>query len=141
MPVHGEIVLGFDPMDEVHAHFEIQLATSLACPDDRLLQCIGELTEHLKHHFAAEDVWMRDSDFPPAQCHIDEHAAVLQSAQEVLPLVAQGRLSVGRAFVRELANWFPAHADHLDSALAAWMSKQRFGGKPVVIKRSAAHHH
>ncbi|KWT98735.1 hypothetical protein APY03_0047 [Variovorax sp. WDL1] len=27
------------------------------------------------------------------------------------------------------------HADYLDSALAAWMCKQQFGGKPVVLHR------
>jgi len=138
VPVHAEIVLGFDPMDAVHAQFEQQLAAALGCADDQLAPCIDALTAHLHEHFAAEDGWMRASNFPPAQCHIDEHAAVLRSAHEVMPLVAQGRLDVGRAFVRELANWFPAHADHLDSALAAWMTKRRFGGKPVVIKRTAA---
>jgi hypothetical protein len=29
----------------------------------------------------------------------------------------------------------PGHADYLDSALAAWMSKQIDGGKPVVLRR------
>lgn len=136
----GEIVLGFDPMDDVHAEFEQRLASALDCPDAGLLQQLQALTEHLESHFAAEDAWMRESRFPPAQCHINEHAAVLRSAGEVLPMVAQGQLPLGRAFVRELANWFPAHADHLDSALAAWMSKRRFGGKPVVLKRDVAFH-
>lgn len=136
----GEIVLGFDPMDDVHAQFEQCLVSALDCPDAALLQQLQALIEHLQSHFAAEDAWMRESEFPPAQCHIDEHAAVLRSASEVLPLVAQGQLPLGRAFVRELANWFPAHADHLDSALAAWMSKRRFGGKPIVFKRHAVFH-
>jgi hemerythrin-like metal-binding protein len=133
-----EIVLGFDPMDDIHADFEQYLAQALDCADHELLPQLEALAAHLRSHFAAEDGWMRESGFPPAQCHIDEHAAVLRSADEALQLVAQGRLPVGRAFVRELASWFPAHADHLDSALAAWMSKRRFGGKPVVLRRSAA---
>jgi hemerythrin len=43
---------------------------------------------------------------------------------------------VGRSFLQELARWFPGHADYLDSALAAWMCKRQFGGKPVVLQRS-----
>jgi hypothetical protein len=35
-----------------------------------------------------------------------------------------------------LFEWFPGHADYLDSALAAWMTKQTMGGKPVVFRRS-----
>jgi hemerythrin len=33
------------------------------------------------------------------------------------------------------SGWFPKHADQLDSALAHWMSKERLGGKPVVLRR------
>jgi hypothetical protein len=39
-------------------------------------------------------------------------------------------------FAGYLFEWFPGHADYLDSALAAWMTKRRFGGKPVVLRRS-----
>ena len=40
-----------------------------------------------------------------------------------------------RDLTKALVDWFPGHATHLDSALAHWLSKQRFGGKPVVIRR------
>jgi hemerythrin len=42
---------------------------------------------------------------------------------------------VVRDLVEHLADWFPKHADQLDSALAHWMSKNRLGGKPVVLRR------
>jgi hemerythrin len=45
-------------------------------------------------------------------------------------------MEIARRLGRELAAWFPAHADYLDSALAQWMVKSRFGGAPVVLKRS-----
>jgi hemerythrin len=98
--------------------------------------CLLQVTAHLRAHFGAEDRWMRETDFPPGDCHMDEHAAVLRSADEVEPLVAGGNLAVGRSFLQELARWFPGHADYLDSALAAWMCKRQFGGKPVVLQRS-----
>ena len=78
---------------------------------------------------------MRETGFPPGDCHIDEHAAVLRSAAEVEPLVAAGHVAVGRSFVEELARWFPGHADYLDSALAAWMCKRQYGARPVVLHR------
>ena len=131
-----KIVLGFGPMDEVHAEFQALVAQALRCSGAELLAALEPLAVHLRAHFAAEDAWMRETDFPARDCHIDEHAAVLRSADEVLPLVAAGNFSVGRAFVEELERWFPGHADYLDSALAAWMCKRRFGGKPVVLRRS-----
>mgnify|MGYP006210844499 FL=1 len=66
---------------------------------------------------------------------MDEHAAVLKSVHEVQAELAAGNVELCRDLVDHLATWFPGHADHLDSALAHWMSKRRFGGKPVVLRR------
>jgi hemerythrin len=76
-----------------------------------------------------------DNEFPPRQCHIDEHAAVMHSVHEVQGLLAQGDTMICRELVAQLADWFPKHADQLDSALAHWMTKKRLGGKPVVVRR------
>jgi hemerythrin len=134
----GPVVLGFDPMDAVHAEFFDVIGRASDCADSELAQRLDEVVGHLRAHFEAEDQWMRETDFPPKDCHIDEHAAVLRSADEVLALPPDRRVEVGRSFVRELANWFPGHADYLDSALAAWMCKRAHGGKPVVLHRRNA---
>ncbi len=130
-----EVVLGYGPMDAIHAEFDALVRAALAGTDADFHALLLPLVAHLHVHFAEEDAWMRETDFPPRECHMDEHAAVLRSAAEVEPLVAAGQIAVGRAFVAELARWFPGHADYLDSALAAWMCKRRFGGKPVVLQR------
>jgi hemerythrin len=78
---------------------------------------------------------MLQTEFPPRECHLDEHAAVLRSAEEVREHVTAGRLDAVRSFTEALANWFPGHAAHLDSALAHWLVKRRHGGKPVVFRR------
>ena len=78
---------------------------------------------------------MTQTQFPPRDCHIDEHNAVLRSIEEVRQLLSVGRVDVARSLVAELVNWFPGHATHLDSALAHWMFKQKNDGKPVVIRR------
>lgn len=126
-------VLGYAPMDAVHVEFDTLVAQALACTDDELLACLQRLQSHLLSHFDQEDGWMRDTGFPAADCHVEEHGRVLISAAEVLTLVARGDLKVGRSFAAELAQWFPGHADYLDSALAAWMCKRQYGGKPIVL--------
>ena len=50
--------------------------------------------------------------------------------------IADGDVALCRDLTKALVDWFPGHATHLDSALAHWLSKQRFGGKPVVIRRN-----
>src|SRR4051812_3355106 len=127
--------LGYGPMDDIHAEFEelLRRATSAAAGD--WLPLLVEVDLHLRGHFEAEDRWMTDTDFPPRDCHIDEHTAVLKSSSEVLQLARAGDFSAAPSFLASLAEWFPGHAAYLDSALAAWMCKRQFGGRPVVLHR------
>jgi hemerythrin-like metal-binding protein len=131
--------LGYAPMDEVHAEFDelLQRAATVQSAAE-WLPLLREIDAHLRRHFEAEDKWMRETDFPPRDCHIDEHAAVLKSSAEVLELAEAGDVRPAPSFTAELGRWFPGHADYLDSALAAWMCKRAFGGKPVVIHRKRA---
>ncbi|MEO7402205.1 MAG: hemerythrin, partial [Burkholderiales bacterium] len=48
---------------------------------------------------------------------------------------AAGEIDAARRLAKELRDWFPGHAQHLDSALAHWMFKRSYGGKPVVLRR------
>lgn len=129
------INLGYGPMDEIHHEFGELVMQTQHAKDTELVQNLERLAIHLRAHFDAENEWMNESNFPARDCHIDEHAAVLRSLDEVTPKVAAGDYTLGRLFVTELISWFPGHADYLDSALAHWMCKQQYGGKPVVLTR------
>ena len=131
-------LLGHGPMDNVHREFVELVNNLLSCPDDEVLQHLQAFARHAESHFGDELKWMQETSFPPLQCHADEHAAVLKSVGEVLPLVEAGNIEIARRLATELARWFPGHADYMDSALAAWLVKQRFGGKPIVLKRGIA---
>ena len=128
-------LLGFTPMDDIHAEFVDLIGRIQVADDAELPELFDALKVHLEHHFELENRWMAETNFPPRDCHIDEHAAVLKSVGEVQELLREGNTAICRDIVNELANWFPSHADHLDSALAHWMSKLRFGGKPVVLRK------
>lgn len=129
------LLLGYTPMDDVHEDF-VRCARALTdAADASLVEALRCMAAHLREHFAQEDAWMTETDFPPRQCHIDEHAAVLRSADQVLALAEQGELGPIRGFAAALVDWFPGHADYLDAALAHWMCKRQHGGKPVVVRR------
>jgi len=131
-------LLGFTPMDEVHEEFYEIALRLVTCTDRNALAAIEAFETHAVSHFEQEDEWMRTTNFPPRDCHIDEHAAVLKSVRDVKAAVAAGQ--VGANVVHDLGlhlfGWFPGHADYLDSALAAWMTKLTMGGKPVVLRRT-----
>ncbi len=125
-------------MDDEHRDFVARLQALQAAGADTVAARLDDFAEHARRHFAVEDAWMIETDFPPRQCHIDEHAAVLKSVDEVRALVAQGRVEHVASLAAALAGWFPGHAHHLDSALATWLCKQRWGARPLVLRRGAA---
>lgn len=131
-------VLGFAPMDRTHEDFYRVTFDLLTCPSERMLAALDAFEAHAVEHFSQEEDWMHSTEFPPRECHIDEHAAVLSSVRQVRAGVAAGTLDVNTVhdLAQHLFQWFPGHADYLDSALAAWMTKRAMGGKPVVLRRS-----
>lgn len=132
---HDGLLLGYQPMDATHEEFVLCVAALQQASDAQLPARLEAFAEHAVRHFGEEDRWMEQTQFPARECHINEHAAVLKSVREVQALLAQGNTELCRRLAQELAQWFPGHADYLDSALAHWMCKQRLGGKPVVIRR------
>ena len=131
-------LLGFTPMDDVHKEFYTVALQLVTCTDETVAAALDLFENHAVSHFEQEDEWMRTTNFPPRDCHIEEHAAVLKSVGDVKAAVAEGRAGaeLARDLGMHLFEWFPGHADYLDSALAAWMTKQTMGGKPVVFRRS-----
>lgn len=134
-----DYLLGYGPMDTTHEEFVALVARLQTAPDAQLPELLDGLLAHTRAHFEEENRWMRETQFPPRDCHIEQHDAVLASMVDVQRLLAQeGRVDLCRSLVQALADWFPGHAAHLDSALAHWMFKRQFGGKPVVLRRSIA---
>jgi hemerythrin len=132
------LLLGHAPMDRTHREFVVVVQSMTACADAALADALRAFIVHAQAHFGDEDRDMVESRFPAADCHADEHAAVLRSAHDVLALVEAGDVAIGRAFAAELVRWFPSHVAHLDSALAHWLVKRRHGGAPVVLRREVA---
>lgn len=130
-----QFLLGYDPIDEVHEEFVDLVGQMQRADADKLPSLLDTFAVHLRSHFQMENTWMEETAFPPRQCHMDEHAAVMESVVAVQGLLAQGDVDTCRELVDQLAQWFPKHADQLDSALAHWMFKRRMGGKPVVLRR------
>lgn len=129
------LVLGYGPLDARHEEFVAVVAALQQAGDAELPQRLADVAAHLHAHFDEEDAWMTETGFPARDCHVDEHAAVLRSLEQVQALLASGDGSECRRFAQELARWFPGHADYMDAALAHWMCKRRLGGKPVVLRR------
>lgn len=132
---HDDYALGHQTMDETHHEFVACVHTLLIAEDADLGNALEAFAEHAHSHFGDEDTSMRETAYGSAGCHIDEHAAVLRSLDEVRAMLAQGRTDVVRSFARALVDWFPEHVRVMDQGLARWLTQQKLGASPVVIRR------
>lgn len=131
-------LLGHIAMDRTHREF-VELVDALLTVDDAGLPAALEaFARHAEAHFEQEDRWMEADGFPARECHVDEHAKVLSSVREVQQLLAEGHTEVVRELAEALKDWFPGHADYMDSALAAWLVKREHNGRPLVFRRNSA---
>jgi hemerythrin-like metal-binding protein len=135
---NDSLLLGDPEMDAVHEEFVACIAAVAKAAEADVPAAFAELERQAKSHFDLEDAWMRENDFPARECHIDEHAAVMASIVGVRERVEAGETAHAYRIAQALADWFPGHADYLDSALAHWMCKRRWGGKPIVLRRGVA---
>nr|WP_201525187.1 hemerythrin domain-containing protein [Bordetella pseudohinzii] len=94
-------------MDDIHEEFLALSAALQRASDAELTAQLALMEAHLKTHFGQEDAWMAQTAFPPRDCHIQEHAAVLASVHEVRLLLAQGNVQVCRDLARALAERSP----------------------------------
>lgn len=127
--------VGVHAMDNLHHEFVECVARMMDAPDADLAPALEAFIDHAGRHFGEEDRSMRETAYGSAGCHVDEHAAVLRSAEEVRQALAAGQTGVVRAFARALADWFPEHARVMDLGLARWLVERELGGAPVVIRR------
>jgi len=125
--------LGLAEIDQAHEAFSLHLAVLRGAAPAQQRDALAAFAAHCREHFDTEARLMAATAFPQADCHLDEHAAVLRSLDEVLAL--DDLPPVLPRLVAALDDWFPAHVDHLDSAVAAWVVKQRTGGVPLVLRR------
>lgn len=124
------LTLDLPAMDDTHQEFVELLAKVEAAPDAKLLEQWTELIDHTDDHFGREDEWMQSTRFASSNCHSQQHKVVLQVMREGQKQGRDGNLAVVRDMARELALWFPQHAQSMDAALALHL--RRIGYDPVT---------
>lgn len=105
-------------MDTTHREFVDLLNTVLHADDAHLLAHWETLVDHTQDHFDREDQWMQATGFTADNCHSSQHKIILQIMREGTQRGRAGELHVPRQMGRELAVWFPQHAQAMDAALA-----------------------
>ncbi|HOB65354.1 hemerythrin domain-containing protein [Ottowia sp.] len=125
-----DLALGIAEMDTTHQEFVALLAAVESADDAALLPAWQALVDHTQVHFDNEDRYMLATRFAATNCHTTHHQMVLDVLRQGLAMGQAGDLAPIRQMTRELATWFPQHADSMDAALA--MHLQRVGFDPAT---------
>lgn len=132
------LALEIPVMDDTHREFVDLLAVAEAAGDAELPAHWIALVDHTDAHFGREDEWMRSTGFASANCHTTQHQVVLQVLREGTRLLAEGDAKPARQMIRELAVWFPAHAQTMDAALALHLRRVGYDPETGVLSRPDA---
>lgn len=130
-------LLGHAGIDDTHREFVELVDALMTAEDDGLEEALVAFERHAEAHFEQENLWMSLDGFPARDCHVDEHDKVLASVREVKEELAAGNRQVVRELALALKDWFPGHADYMDSALATWLVRRRHAASPLVFRRKA----
>lgn len=131
-------LLGHPAMDDTHREFVALVDALLTVEPEGLDAALAAFARHAEAHFDQENCWMEMDGFPARDCHVDEHNKVLASVREVQQALAEGNVQWVRDLAVALMEWFPAHADYMDSALSTWLVKHSHGGRPLVFRRGSS---
>ena len=135
------LTLGDSVLDEDHLRLEDLVLQLRDAPLDEVSRRLEAVREHASRHFALEDIELRAMADGNSKCHLDEHAAVFISLDEVMVVLTQVDVAAEKKallinrLATELHVWLPGHVHEMDAGVASHRSKQRFGGAPVKIAR------
>lgn len=131
------IALGDPQLDREHQDmFRLALGL-LQAPEGSERIALESLRAHAAAHFAQEDEDLRRVGGHNASCHLDEHAAVLKSLDDVHQTLSSptdapetGRRLAGQ-LAQALLDWLPEHVHQMDAGIASVRAQQRLGGMTV----------
>jgi hemerythrin len=137
MTMAFSLTLGDPVLDREHEELQRLILALLEAPASDRAVSLDALKDHAAKHFALEDVELRRLGGANASCHLDEHAAVLRSLDEVRALLdePQPPEDVTSRLATELHRWLPEHVQAMDAGIASSRTKERFGGVPIQLTR------
>jgi hypothetical protein len=74
---HPTIVLGVEMMDQDHLRIEKMFEAASHAPDEDLPVLYRDIAKELAAHFAREEDFLRERQFPGLNCHLAQHNVLL----------------------------------------------------------------
>ena len=120
---NDEYLIGVESLDQEHRDLFAwvnELNAQLARREDksRIEETLGEIHAHMAAHFALEEKFMRDTNFPNYDRHKREHERFLSNIVEVLEdFRKEPGLGYSETVMAELKHWIISHVLTSDQEL------------------------
>ncbi|EAT16349.1 bacteriohemerythrin [Desulfuromonas acetoxidans] len=76
---------------------------------EKLGLVLVELIEYAKYHFRAEEVWMKNLDYPKLKQHCAEHHYFINRVQEMCEDYNSGNTALAQELLSFMKNWLSSH--------------------------------
>ncbi len=137
-----ELIVGYEALDEQHQSFVrrvSELDARIKIGDEEgAVETIGELSEELMRHFAAEEALMDSCHYPEKAAHKGAHDLFIQDALAMAHEASSRGLTVTvREWARgRLPEWFAFHVQTNDAPLARYAVQWQLrpGAAPATSK-------
>ena len=114
------IVLGVEMMDEDHLRIERMFEAASCTADKDLPALYRDVAEELAAHFAREEDFLREKQFPGLHCHLAQHNVILaEMARGKRSKSAGGELRRHMQFI--LPQLVLSHVTTMDRMAAAFL--------------------
>lgn len=118
---HPTIVLGVEMMDQDHLRIEKMFEAASHAPDEDLPVLYRDIAKKLAAHFAREEDFLRERQFPGLNCHLAQHNVLLaEMAHGEPPKSAGGELRRRMLFV--MPQLVLSHVTTMDRRAAAFLN-------------------
>jgi hemerythrin-like metal-binding protein len=126
-PLPQELVTGHQEVDAQHAGILAQLESLRSAAPEGLLVSTAFLTQHVRSHFAYEELLMSELQYPEAASHGAEHRRFAASLAYLKERVQRdgATFEILQALVGEVEGWVATHVLGSDRRLAAFVRGQR----------------
>ena len=117
---HPTIVLGVEMMDQDHLRIEKMFEAASHAPDEDLPVLYRDIAKKLAAHFAREEDFLRERQFPGLNCHLAQHNVLLaEMAHGEPPKSAGGELRRRMLFV--MPQLVLSHVTTMDRRAASFL--------------------
>jgi hemerythrin-like metal-binding protein len=117
---HPTIVLGVEMMDQDHLRIEKMFEAGSHAPNEDLPVLYRDIAKELAAHFAREEEFLREKQFPGLNCHLAQHNVLLaEMAHGEPPKSAGGELRRRMLFV--MPQLVLSHVTTMDRMAAAFL--------------------